>query len=110
MIGLRDDGGDSESGGDAAQTERLSARLETVARYLEKIQISDYLDLVADTKRMIMINFVAGLARGVGMAVGFSILGALVIYFLTRSFLANLPIVGGLIAQIVGIVQTQLTR
>lgn len=57
---------------------------------------------------MIWLNFFAGLARGVGMAVGFSILGALVLYLLQGAFFRNLPIIGNYIADLVRIVQFHL--
>jgi hypothetical protein len=42
------------------------------------------------------------------MAVGFTLLGAVTLYFLTRLANKNLPIIGGFIAEIVKIVKQQL--
>jgi hypothetical protein len=55
-----------------------------------------------------MINFVGGLFRGLGMAVGFTILGAIVLMLLRRLMYLNLPIIGDFIADIVRIVQEHL--
>jgi len=89
---------------------RMNERLEKLATYMEKMKLAEYVDLLHDTKRLLYVNFIAGVARGVGMAIGFTLLGALVIYLLTRTFVAHLPVVGGIIAQIVEIVQTQLRK
>ncbi len=97
---------------DTQRLEALNERLEWFAQYMEKAKIADYVDLLHNPRRLLYVNFVSGLARGVGMAVGFTFLGAVVIYILTRlltrTFVSNLPVMGGIIAQIVRIVQQQL--
>ena len=44
---------------------------------MERLRLADYVRYVDDRKRLFWTSFWAGVARGVGMAVGFSILGAL---------------------------------
>jgi hypothetical protein len=56
---------------------------------------------------MIMSNFVAGLARGIGMAVGFSLLGAAIVYLLQQTVSKNLPVIGDFIAEIVKAVEAR---
>jgi len=56
---------------------------------------------------MIMSNFVAGLARGVGMAVGFSLLGAFVVYLLQQLAYKNIPVIGDFLAKIIEAVQAR---
>jgi predicted PurR-regulated permease PerM len=104
--GLIDPSGDARRSSIAA----LDDRLERLAGYMERVRLAEYLELLQDTRRLVFVNFVSGLARGVGMAIGFSILGAIVIYVLTQTFVANLPVVGGFLAEIVRIVQTYLSR
>ncbi|NPV71648.1 MAG: hypothetical protein HPY55_13565 [Firmicutes bacterium] len=101
-------GSRGDEGGEALKA--LNHRLDQFAQYMEKMKLAEYVDLLHDTKRLLWVNFIAGLARGVGMAIGFSLLGAVIIYVLTRTFWWNLPVIGGFIAQIVRIVQTQLAR
>lgn len=84
--------------------------LQKLVTHLEKARVSEYVALLQNTRRLLFVNFVSGLARGFGIAIGFSILGAVAIYILTRSYMINLPVIGGFIAEIVRIVQTQLTR
>jgi hypothetical protein len=66
----------------------------------------EYARYLYSPRRMIMSNFVAGLARGVGMALGFSLLGAVVVYLLQQLASRNLPLIGDFIAQIIAVVQT----
>ncbi len=94
----------------ATVIERAGERLEQIVKSLEQMRIGEYVQTLHNTRRLLLLNFVSGLARGLGMAIGFSVLGALLIYLLTDTFVANLPIVGDFIAEIVKIVQTHLTR
>jgi hypothetical protein len=79
--------------------------IKSVAVQLEKARFGDYIDLMKNPTRMLALNFFAGIARGLGVAFGFTILGAIVIYLLQRLVLLNLPIIGGVIAEVVKLVQ-----
>ncbi len=94
-----------ESGGKEVHPELL----ERIAAYMESVNLGAYVDLYRRPWRMLGLNFVAGLARGFGMAIGFALLGALAIYILQASFLHNLPVVGKIVAQIVRIVQHEMS-
>ncbi|QAY65435.1 DUF5665 domain-containing protein [Paenibacillus protaetiae] len=86
----------------------LDKRLQKIAADMEKTQIADYVDLMNRPFKLIWRNLVAGLARGVGIAVGFTFFAATIIYFLQILGALNLPIIGDYIADIVRIVQIQL--
>ncbi|MFU0801477.1 MAG: DUF5665 domain-containing protein [Xylanivirga thermophila] len=83
-------------------------KLEEAARTLEKMKFGDYVEYLKNTKRMLITNFVAGLSRGFGMAIGFTLLGAVAFYFLSKLASKNLPIIGNFITEIVKIVQNNL--
>ncbi len=86
----------------------IGKRLNELSLMLEKLKLAEYLTHLNNTKRMIWVSFVGGLARGFGIAVGFTLLGALVIYLLQESFLNNLPVIGEFIADIVEIANQRL--
>ncbi len=90
------------------KSEQAYSKIEEIARTLEKMNFGEYVEYLNDTWRVIRTNFIAGLARGFGMAVGFTLLGAVVLYFLTQLANENLPIIGGFIAEIVKIVKQHL--
>ncbi|MCL6560235.1 MAG: DUF5665 domain-containing protein [Firmicutes bacterium] len=75
---------------------------------MEKMKLAEYVRLLENPWRLMYINFIAGLARGVGIAVGFTILGAIVLYFLKILVMLNLPWIGGFIAEIVRMVQLKV--
>ena len=55
--------------------------------------------------RILFLNFIGGLARGFGIAVGATIVFALLIELLRRLILLNIPGIGTFIAEIVRIVE-----
>lgn len=83
-------------------------KIEDIAIKLEKTKIAEYVDIMNNKWRLIYINFIAGLARGFGMAIGFTILGALTLYMMQRMITWNLPLIGDFIAEIVKIVRENL--
>ncbi|QUL98724.1 MAG: hypothetical protein IMF26_01150 [Candidatus Fermentithermobacillus carboniphilus] len=90
--------------------DRLEKTLIKISNSLERAKIAEYVDLLNKPWRLIYLNLLGGLSRGVGLAVGFTLLGALVIYILTRSFLLNLPIIGNFLGELVWIVQQYLRQ
>ncbi|HAF66449.1 MAG TPA: DUF5665 domain-containing protein [Bacillota bacterium] len=86
----------------------LEDTLQRISDSLERSKIAEYVDLLNHPWRLIYLNLIAGLARGVGLAVGFTLLGAMLIYVLTRSFLLNLPLVGNFLGELVWIIQEYL--
>ena len=90
--------------------EMTSEDLGSIRRYLERLiliiersRIRDYMMLTDSKKRLFLINFVAGLGKGFGQAIGFSILAAIAIAILISW--ANLPIIGRYIARLLNIIQ-----
>lgn len=78
------------------------------AHRLEKSRISQYTELLYSPWRLIWRNILFGVARGVGIALGFTFFAATIIYVLQGLGALNLPIIGDYIAEIVRIVQNQL--
>jgi len=88
--------------------DKVYHQLQRVSQNMEKFNIAEYLEMLNNPRRYMMINFLGGLSRGLGIAIGFTILGALVIMIMQRIVVLNLPIIGDFIADIVVIVQDHL--
>ena len=86
----------------------LQDKINELALGMEKMKLAEYVRLLENPRRLMYVNFIAGVARGVGIAVGFTILGALVLYFLKILVMLNLPLIGGFIAEIVRMVQSNI--
>lgn len=93
---------------DSKAAQQLTKKIEELAIYMEKMKLAEYVELLGNVPRLLYLNFISGVARGLGMAVGFTLLGALVIYILQRSFVRNLPVIGRFIADLIVIVQDHL--
>ena len=59
-------------------------------------------------KRRFVLDLASGMARGIGFSIGFTVLGALLLYVLQHIALANLPIIGKFLAELVRIVESNL--
>lgn len=86
----------------------LRERMSQLAINMEKMKLAEYVDLLENPWKLLWVNFTSGIARGLGIAVGFAILGAVIIIILQYLVRLNLPLIGGFIAEIVSIVQAQL--
>ncbi|MEW6574164.1 MAG: DUF5665 domain-containing protein [Bacillota bacterium] len=97
----------------AAENERtdvnvLVEKIEQLSVAMEKMKLAEYVQLLERPWRLMYINFIAGIARGVGIAVGFTVLGAVAVYVLRDVVAANLPGIGKFIAEIVRMVELHL--
>jgi hypothetical protein len=86
----------------------ISEKVDKMAKEMEHTTIADYIQLLNSPRKLIWTNFVAGLSRGVGLAIGFTIIASTIVYVLKIIISFNLPFVGHFIADIVQHVQYQL--
>ena len=77
--------------------------LERLILIIERSRIRDYMMLTDSKRRLFVINFVAGLGKGFGQAIGFSLLAG-VAFFILASWV-DLPIIGQYIAKLIDIVE-----
>lgn len=83
---------------------RLERQMDRLLASLERVHLETYLRYVDDRRKQFCVNFMAGLARGLGAAVGFSVLGALAIVVIRRLTEDHLPKIGGWLADVVKMV------
>ena len=74
----------------------------------ERMRLADYVAFESDRKRRLFDAFWQGVARGLGIMVGFSILGAAVLFILQELAKRNLPGISDFVAQVVTLVQLRL--
>ncbi|CCI70147.1 DUF5665 domain-containing protein [Paenibacillus polymyxa] len=101
----------SEKGIAGKQAEKLSRvekLVQAVSEQMERTRIADYALLLNKPWRLLWLNLISGVSRGIGIALGFTFFAATIIYVLQVLGALNLPIIGDYIADIVRIVQRQL--
>ncbi|MDD3921123.1 MAG: DUF5665 domain-containing protein [Eubacteriales bacterium] len=86
---------------------RLERKLDDIMFNMERSRFKEYVEYIHDRKRMLKNAFLFGIARGLGTAVGFTLLGALLIYLLRILAESSIPILGDFIARIIEIVETK---
>lgn len=87
--------------------ERIS-QLERLLHNFERMELEEYLAYVNDKRRLFRNNLLIGMARGLGNAIGLTVLTALVIVLLQRLVLENIPLIGDFLAEVVKVVQARL--
>lgn len=85
----------------------MGVKIQKLVDHLERLRIAEYVELMQKPGRVLFINFIAGLARGLGIAVGATIVFALIVEMLRRLIMLNIPGIGTFIAEIVRIVEMQ---
>ncbi|MFW5649045.1 MAG: DUF5665 domain-containing protein [Candidatus Alkaliphilus sp. MAG34] len=79
-------------------------KVNELSKKMDNMRMAEYVEMIYNPKRVVLMNFVAGLIRGLGMGIGFTILAGVVLYMM-RSWV-NLPVVGRLIAELLDIIDT----
>ncbi|MBU0687311.1 MAG: hypothetical protein KKB81_05610 [Candidatus Margulisbacteria bacterium] len=86
----------------------LNRNVAKLAAHMEKARFDEYAAMFSRPVKFIWFNFLAGIARGFGIAVGMTVIVALVLFFLSK--MIDLPFIGYYIAQIVEMVNSYLSE
>ncbi len=87
--------------------ERINQKVDELYIKINDKNFSQFVEIIASPRRIFWRNFLGGIARGIGTAIGFSILGALLIYLLRYIVMLNLPVIGAFVKDIWEIVQNE---
>ncbi len=86
---------------------KLDKQIDKLADRLESMRIAEYIDLLQKPSKIIYLNFLAGISKGLGIAVGATIVFAMLIDLLSRLIVLNLPVIGDFIVQILHIIEAK---
>lgn len=87
---------------------RLARRVDDFLWAAHKMDVAEFVEYFRHPGRVLWTSFATGVARGLGIAVGFTILGALLLWVLRQSVVMNLPGIGHFIAQLIRIINEDL--
>lgn len=85
--------------------ERAAKRLKKLADRLEALQIASYIELLEKPRKLIITNFVAGIFRGLGFALGTTIVFAIIIEMLRRIILLNVPLLSNYLVDVIRMIE-----
>lgn len=83
----------------------LIRKIDKINKTIERNNILELAEILGNTKKMLVKNFFSGIAKGVGIGIGFSLLTAVLVYLLQRIIRLNIPIISEYITDIVEIVE-----
>lgn len=83
----------------------MANKMEEQLLRMEQLRLSEFVAYEKNWKKRLLMQFVGGIARGLGTAVGFTLLGALVVWLLQGLVQRNLPIIGDFLTQLLNLVE-----
>lgn len=78
----------------------LRRQVVLLAETLEKMRLAEYIGYLNRPGRLLWLNFLVGLVRGLGTALGAGLLAGVAYFLLKRIVFLNLPVIGGFIAEL----------
>ena len=78
----------------------LRYQVTLLAETLEKMRLAEYIAYLNRPRRLLWFNFMVGLVRGLGTALGAGLLAGVAYFLLKRIVVLNLPVIGGFIAEL----------
>ena len=85
----------------------MANKMEEQLLRMEQLRLSEFVAYEKNWKKRLLMQFVGGIARGLGTAVGFTLLGALVVWLLQGLVQRNLPIIGDFLTQLLNLVERE---
>lgn len=86
----------------------LRFSLREMWQNLERLQLTEYLRYVNDWRRVLWVNFLSGIARGFGFAVGFTLLSAAALVMLERFSVRSIPGLESFFDQVLQLLESNL--
>lgn len=86
------------------QVRQVNERMDKIAIFLEDIRLADVIQNYTAPRKLLWTNFLAGLARGLGLTIGTAIVLGILGWLLSQ-FL-SIPIIGDYVKQLIDYVST----
>ena len=83
-------------------------RIERLMGTLERMRLDEYIEHVQNRRRLIWINLLSGMLRGVGFSFGFTVLGAAMIVIFKNVLSEHIPLIGGFIAEVIHEIEARM--
>ena len=83
-------------------------QIDNLNKKLTQSNLIEISQLIGDRKKLLMINLIAGISKGIGIGIGVTVITAILVFLLQKIVTLNIPIIGEYIADIVEIVQKSI--
>ncbi|WP_134685904.1 DUF5665 domain-containing protein [Brevibacillus migulae] len=81
------------------QVRQVNQRMDKIAIFLEDIRLADVIQNYTAPRKLLWTNFLAGLARGLGLTIGTAIVLAILGWLLSKFI--SIPIIGEYVKQLI---------
>jgi hypothetical protein len=78
----------------AEQVRAIAREVDRIAKIVERMNLGDYVGLLQRPGRLLWLNFLAGMARGLGTILGATVLVSLIVAVVQWIIASHLPGVG----------------
>ena len=85
----------------------IAREVDRIAKIVERMNLGDYLGLLQRPGRLLWLNFLAGLARGLGTILGATVLVSLIVAVAQRIIASHLPGVGNFFTEFLDLLRQQ---
>ena len=90
---------------DETQLQRLEQVTEELTRVMEKTRIAEYVQYLEHPFRLLWTNFLIGVARGLGSTIGLAVVLGVLVYFIQKLVMLNLPGISDFVADLIVMIQ-----
>ncbi|MBQ9090183.1 MAG: hypothetical protein IJY58_03955 [Alphaproteobacteria bacterium] len=80
-------------------------QVEKIAAHFEKIRMAEYIDLLSRPSRIIWVNLLGGISRGVGLTIGATLVIAILFKIISVLISMNIPYLTEMLQEVVQIVK-----
>lgn len=87
---------------------RLIRKVEELTWAAHRLDVAEFHEYFRRPGRILFISFASGLFRGLGIAIGFTLLGALLVLVLRWLIVLNLPGIGQFLAQLIRVINQEM--
>lgn len=86
----------------------LINQIDNLNRNLLKSNIIEISQLLGNRKKLLVINLISGISRGIGIGIGVTLITAILVWILQKIVTLNVPVIGEYVSDIVEIVMKKV--
>lgn len=83
-------------------------KLEEINDKVDKISLAEYTEMIKNPRKMMFINLISGIAKGIGITIGATLFSSLIVFLLIKIGELNIPLVGEFLAEIIKVILSNL--
>ncbi len=82
----------------------LINQIDNLNKNLLESNIIEISQLLGNRKRLLWVNLISGISRGIGIGIGVTLISAILVWILQKIVTLNIPVIGEYVSDIVEIV------